>query len=91
VKRASTCMEESCVWVGAVPAPAKEADVSEFEGPTRKDVELTVRLVFEGDYYEARELVALATRWMKSGLDDRSDLREISITGKVLRETEITS
>ncbi|MEV4454488.1 hypothetical protein [Microbispora sp. NPDC049633] len=47
-------------------------------------VRLVVDLRFEGDYYGRDELVKVATRWINSGLDDRSDLDTVKISGTVL-------
>lgn len=54
---------------------------------TRKEVELLVRLTFEGDYYDAAELVDVSSDWIHAGLEDRDNLTGQSITGRVLSET----
>jgi hypothetical protein len=60
-------------------------------GGTRKLVRLTVDLTFEGDYYDAGELVGVASDWVHAGLEDRDDLRGATVSGEVLAETEITA
>lgn len=56
---------------------------------TRKEVELVVRLTFEGDYYDAAELVDVSSGWIHAGLEDRDNLTGQTITGRVLSETPL--
>jgi hypothetical protein len=56
---------------------------------TCKEVVLTLRLTFEGSYYEAGELVDVSDGWIRSGLEDRDDLTGVEISGTVVSETEI--
>lgn len=46
---------------------------------------MIVEVTFDGDYYGADELIPLMDRWIRQGLDDRSDLDygSIKTTGEV--------
>lgn len=48
---------------------------------SRKRVTLTVEVIFDGDYYELRELVDLSHDWISSAFEDRSDVGEMTVTG----------
>lgn len=56
---------------------------------TRKEVVLTVLATFEGSYYGADELVDVATGWIHAGMEDRDDLRGVTVVGHVLSETDM--
>lgn len=57
--------------------------------PTRKIIRMTLEVIAEGDYYEARELPDLIDGWCGSALEDRSDIREWTFRLSTLEETAI--
>jgi hypothetical protein len=56
---------------------------------TRKVVTLAVEIIFEGRYYEASEVVDVASDWIRGTLEDRDDCKEWTVTGTMV-ETELT-
>lgn len=53
---------------------------------TTKYVELSVQLVFVGDYYDADEVAGVATDWIYGTLDDRDDLQGVTVRTTRMRE-----
>ncbi|MGW1998598.1 hypothetical protein [Embleya sp. NPDC001921] len=49
----------------------------------RHTVHLSVAVTFDGDYYEARELVGMCDDWISAGFNDRDDLVGHTLTGIV--------
>ena len=64
--------------------------MSEQEGRPRHTVILAVAARFEGDYYEADELVGMCDDWIGSAFNDRDDLRGYMLAGIVRREPDAT-
>ena len=54
----------------------------------RHTVHLTVDVHFEGDYYGPNELVGLCEEWIDRGFEDRSDLKNWTVDGHVVRESD---
>lgn len=57
--------------------------------PTRKIIRMTVEVIAEGRYYEARELPDLIDGWCGGALEDRDDVRQWTFRLTSLEETEI--
>lgn len=53
---------------------------------TTKYVELSVQLVFVGDYYDADEVAEVASGWIYGTLDDRDDLQGVTVRTTRMRE-----
>lgn len=53
---------------------------------TTKYVDVTVQLVFVGDYYAANECGSVAQGWIESGLNDRDDLHGVTVRVMNTRE-----
>lgn len=47
---------------------------------SRKIVQLTVDVVFDGDYYDADEIVPLGRTWIMGAFDDQDDVVPFSLT-----------
>ena len=48
---------------------------------SRKRATLTVEVTFDGTYYDLSEIVSVAEDWIHAGLEDRDDVRGVTITG----------
>ena len=48
---------------------------------SRKRATLTVQITFDGTYYDLSEIVSVSEDWIHAGLEDRDDVRGVSIDG----------